>query len=114
MPHSVCHSRLLQLQTLRNLLWAREVLQKHITDSYAVTDPKGIEELTPIKIGGVEQWIHIRGRDRNNPILLWLHGGPVEPVIGAIGDAVLRPWEDYFTLVMWDQRQTGKSYYPAE
>ena len=98
-------------EALPNLLWAREVLQKHITDSYAVTDPKGIEELTPIKIGGVEQWIHIRGRDRNNPILLWLHGGPGGAAIGAIGDAVLRPWEDYFTLVMWDQRQTGKSYY---
>lgn len=95
-----------------NLIWAREVLQKHISNSYAVTDSKGIEELTCLNIGGVEQWIHIRGRDRNNPILLWLHGGPGGAVIGGIGDAVLRPWEDYFTLVMWDQRQTGKSYYP--
>jgi pimeloyl-ACP methyl ester carboxylesterase len=28
-------------------------------------------------------------------------------------DAIQRPWEDYFTIVHWDQRQTGKSYYPA-
>ena len=29
-------------------------------------------------------------------------------------DAIQRPWEDYFTVVQWDQRQTGKSYYPAD
>ena len=24
------------------------------------------------------------------------------------------PWEDYFTVVQWDQRQIGKSYYAAD
>jgi len=94
------------------LLWAREVLQHHLTNTYAVKDPSGIEELKPIPIGGVDQWLHIRGRHRNNPVLLCLHGGPGFPNIGWM-DAVQRPWEDYFTVVQWDQRQTGKSYYPA-
>ena len=58
------------------LLWAREVLQQHLTTTYAVKDPKGIEELKPVKIGGIDQWLHIRGRNRNNPVLLYLHGGP--------------------------------------
>ena len=98
--------------TMAALLWTREVLQKHLTTTYAVTDPKGIEELKPVKIGGVDQWLHIRGRNRDNPVLLWLHGGPGDAVIGNT-DAVQRPWEDYFTVVQWDQRQTGKSYYPA-
>ena len=97
--------------TIAALLWAREVLQQHISNTYAVNDPKGIEELKSINLGNAEQWIHIRGRNKNNPVLLWLHGGPGGAVIGA-GDAFLRPWEDYFTIVMWDQRQTGKSYYP--
>lgn len=97
--------------TIAALLWAREAMQKHITNTYAVTDPEGIEELKSINIGGVEQWIHIRGRKKNKPVLLWLHGGPGSSVIGLL-DALLRPWEDYFTLVTWDQRQTGKSYYP--
>ena len=99
--------------TIAALLWAREVLQKHQTTTYAVKDPKGIDELKSVKIGGVDQWLHIRGRNRDNPVLLWLHGGPGGAVIGAT-NATSRPWEDYFTVVLWDQRQTGKSYYPAD
>lgn len=95
------------------LLWAREVLQQHLTTTYGVKDPKGIEELKPINIGGIDQWMHIRGRNRNNPVLLYLHGGPGYPTIGLM-DAIQRPWEDYFTVVNWDQRQTGKSYYPSD
>ena len=99
--------------TIAALMWAREVLQKRQTTTYAVTDPKGIEELKPVKIGAIDQWLHIRGRNRNNPVLLYLHGGPGGPMIGNM-DAIQRPWEDYFTIVHWDQRQTGKSYYPAD
>ena len=99
--------------TIAALLWAREVLQQHLTTTYAVTDPKGIEELKPIKIGGIDQWIHIRGRNRNNPVLLYVHGGPaISPWIGTM-DAIQRPWEDYFTVVQWDQRGPGKSYHPG-
>jgi len=99
-------------ETIGALLWAREVLQQHLTTTYAVSDPKGIEELKPVKIGGINQWLHIRGRNRHNPVLLYLHGGPGGPMIGTM-DATMRPWEDYFTIVHWDQRQTGKSFYPA-
>ena len=99
-------------EAIGTLLWAREVLQQHLTITYAVKDPKGVEELKSIKIGGVDQWVHIRGRNRNNPILLFLHGGPGFSMIGLM-DAIQRPWEDYFTVVQWDQRQTGKSYYSA-
>ena len=99
--------------TIAALLWAREVMQKHLTTTYAVTDPKGIEELKPVKIGGVDQWLHIRGRNRDNPVLLYIHGGPGSSMLGFM-DAIQRPWEDYFTVVQWDQRQTGKSYYPAD
>ena len=100
-------------EAIGTLLWAREVLQQHLTITYAVKDPKGVEELKSIKIGGVDQWVHIRGRNRNNPILLFLHGGPGFSMIGLM-DAIQRPWEDYFTVVQWDQRQTGKSYYSAD
>lgn len=41
---------------MATLMWAREVMQKHNTITYAVTDPKGIEELKSVNIGGVEQW----------------------------------------------------------
>ena len=100
--------------TIAALMWAREVLQEHQKTLYSVKDPKGIDELRSINIGGVDQWIHIRGRNRNNPVLFWLHGGPGGPVIGHGLDPWIRSWEDYFTIVLWDQRQTGKSYYPAD
>ena len=99
--------------SIGTLLWAREVIQKHRSTKYAVTDPKGIEELKAVNIGGVDQWLHIRGRNRDNPVLLMLHGGPGGPAIGFM-DTMQRPWEDFFTVVQWDQRQTGKSYYPAD
>lgn len=99
--------------TIATLFWAREVLQKHLTSIYAITDPKGIEELKKVQIGGVDQWLHIRGRNRHNPVLLFIHGGQGSPMIGLM-DAIQRPWEDFFTVVQWDQRQTGKSYYPAD
>lgn len=99
-------------ETVGALLWSREVVQQYITALYAVDDPKGIEELKPVKIGGVDQWLQIRGNNHDNPVLLYLHGGPGSPMIGLM-DGYFRSWEDYFTVVFWDQRQTGKSYYPA-
>ena len=100
-------------ESVSALMWAREVMQDHLKRLYAVTNPKGIEELKSISIGGVDQWLHIRGRNRHNPVLLFLHGGPGFGNIGWM-DAIQRPWEDYFTVVQWDQRQTGKSYYPSD
>jgi hypothetical protein len=45
-------------------------------ERYAILSPKGIDEGSFVKIGGIEQWITIRGQDRGNPVLLFLHGGP--------------------------------------
>lgn len=95
---------------IASLLWARKAIQEHLKLSYSVQDSEGIEELFPLQVCGIEQWIHIRGRNRNNPVLLFVHGGPASGG-GWIGtmDAVQRPWEDYFTVVQWDQRGMGKS-----
>ena len=83
---------------------AREV----IADAQRVT-PGGIDELKPIEIGGIKQWIHIRGNDVRNPILLYLHGGPGSPMMGESW-TFQRPWEDFFTVVQWDQRGAGKTF----
>ena len=76
---------------------------------YAVTTPNGIDEATYVKIGGLEQWITIRGEDRKNPVLLLLHGGPGDAT-NPWGYAGFRNWLKYFTVVQWDQRGAGRTF----
>lgn len=59
-------------------------------------------------IGGVRQYIQIRGEERNNPVLLFVHGGPGNPV-SAMNHTYQREWEKIFTVVNWDQRGCGLS-----
>ena len=77
--------------------------------TYAITAPNGIDEATYVKIGGIEQWITIRGEDRNNPVLLFLHGGPGDAT-NPWGYAAFRSWLKYFTVVQWDQRGSGRTF----
>jgi len=74
-----------------------------------IVSPNGVEELLPVQINGSTQWLSVRGRDRRNPILLFLHGGPGSPSM-PVAYTFQSPWEDYFTVVQWDQRGTGKTY----
>ena len=76
---------------------------------YAVTTPNGIDEANYVKIGGLEQWITIRGEDRKNPVLLFLHGGPGDAT-NPWGYAGFRNWLKYFTVVQWDQRGAGRTF----
>src|SRR5262249_12629821 len=55
-----------------------------------------------------EQWVTIRGWDRKNPVLLFLHGGPGE-VTDLWTYALFAPWERHFTVVQWDQRGAGRT-----
>ncbi len=64
-------------------------------------------------IGGVEQWIYTRGQDRNNPIILFIHGGPAAPMSPVMW-MYQRPIEEYFTVVNWDQRASGRTYLEAD
>ena len=46
------------------------------TELFAIGAKSGIDEASYVSIGGIEQWVTIRGQDRANPVLLFLHGGP--------------------------------------
>jgi pimeloyl-ACP methyl ester carboxylesterase len=67
-----------------------------------------VAELTTVTIGGHDQTMMIRGRSVDNPVLLYLTGGPGGTDIGAIRRDVTL--EQDFTVVAWDQRGAGKSY----
>ena len=69
-----------------------------------------INEQGAIPINGALQYVSIRSEKENAPLLLYLHGGP--------GDAALplvlkynRDLEKHYTVVVWEQRGAGKSYY---
>jgi proline iminopeptidase len=68
-----------------------------------------IASLEPVRIGGHDQWLSIRGRNTANPVLLHLAGGPGDSDIGDARPS-FRELEQDFTVVIWDQRGTGKSY----
>src|SRR4051812_25008747 len=61
----------------------------------------GIDEEMFVSIGGIDQWIQIRGESRDNPVILVLHGGPGFSYIPFTAN--FRSWERQFTVVQWDQ-----------
>jgi pimeloyl-ACP methyl ester carboxylesterase len=75
---------------------------------YAIASPNGIDEAKYVEVGGIQQWITIRGEDRNNPVLLFLHGGPGDAT-NPWGYAGFRLWLKHFTVVQWDQRGAGRT-----
>lgn len=74
-----------------------------------VVSDNGVERLETVRIGGIDQAVSIRGNDRRNPVLLMLHGGPGW-VAMPTSWYFQRGWEEYFTVVQWDQRGAGKTY----
>lgn len=54
----------------------RAYRQHLAAETLAIRSPKGVQEGGFVDIGGIKQWIQIRGEDRDNPVLLFVHGGP--------------------------------------
>lgn len=88
---------------------SRDEVTRILDSNRKIVSPQGIDEKIKLRIGGIDQWLSIRGKDKRNPILLFLHGGPASP---AMPEAYTfqTPWEDYFTVVQWDQRGAGETY----
>ena len=80
-----------------------------IAEARKIVTPNGVERLEKVRIGGIDQWVSIRGTDRRNPVLLYIHGGPGY-VSMPMSWWFSRGWEEYFTVVQWDQRAAGKTY----
>jgi pimeloyl-ACP methyl ester carboxylesterase len=68
-----------------------------------------IAEIRYLRLGGLDQWVMIRGASVANPPLVLLHGGPgflEAPLFRHFNSAL----EQFFTVVYWQQRGTNKSY----
>jgi len=80
-----------------------------VTDLDRIVTPNGVQESFIVTLGGARQYVSVRGADRANPILLYVHGGPASVEL-PISWSFQRPWEDFFTVVEWDQRAAGRSF----
>ena len=80
-----------------------------ILDEMGKPLPNSIASLEKVRLGGVDQWLIVRGQDVNKPVLLFLSGGPG----GSEAGRVLRfnqELEKHFVVVIWEQRGCAKSY----
>lgn len=79
-----------------------------IADLSRIPNPEAIDRTTYVELGGVRQFVSIRGRRATNPVLIVCHGGPALPSLPSSW-IWQRGVEDYFTVVNYDQRASGKS-----
>lgn len=76
-----------------------------------VHDASGIDEAVFVAVRGTHQWVTIRGRNRSNPVVMMIHGGP--GVSNGAFATDLLPYEADFTVVQWDQPGAAKSFLRA-
>lgn len=87
----------------------RAYRQHQNSTALAIHAPNGVDEAMFVPIGGINQWITIRGQNRDNPVILFLHGGPGTPT-NLLDFSMASAWTPTLTLVQWDQRGAGKSF----
>lgn len=61
-----------------------------------------------VELCGLPQWVTVRGRDDQNPLLVVVHGGPGMPY--SVLTPALGAWEEHFTVVQWDRRGAGRTF----
>jgi pimeloyl-ACP methyl ester carboxylesterase len=89
----------------------RAMWQRRIANGVKITSPNGIDEGKFIEINGAKEWITIRGENKDNPVILFLHGGPSEANSPFV--TLYRRFEKDFVFVQWDQPGAGKTYIQA-
>jgi pimeloyl-ACP methyl ester carboxylesterase len=80
-----------------------------LPDSVCTTPGKAVDEKGYVRIGGIEQWVRIKGSSCANPIVVLVHGGPGNPTT-PFADKFYPSWEKDFTIIQWDQRGAGMTY----
>lgn len=79
-----------------------------VLNECAEAQTRRVEEASFVTIGGIEQWVTIRGNDDRKPVLLLLHGGPGDVQSPFI--SIYAPYERDFVLVQWDERGAGQTF----
>ena len=78
-----------------------------------ITTENGVDEGVYVNLGGQEQYLLIRGENKDNPVLIWLHGGPAGPE-GYVNYYFQKNLLADYTVINWDQRGCGRTYFRNE
>jgi pimeloyl-ACP methyl ester carboxylesterase len=84
-----------------------------IRDESGKIIPGSIAELRRVTLNGRKEWVSIRGNSQDNPVLLFLAGGPGGSQMAAVRHD-LSELEKHFVVVNWDQPGAAKSYGAAK
>lgn len=79
------------------------------TSTAPLSEKNSISELKNVSINQTKQSVMIRGKNKKNPLLLIVHGGPSCSEI-PYATKYQKQLERDFTVVHYDQRGSGKSY----
>ncbi|MBQ5675908.1 MAG: alpha/beta hydrolase [Lachnospiraceae bacterium] len=101
-------SKLLKKSCILLLLFIAIILLRP-TWTPDIKGENSISEFRKVEINGAKLQMMIRGCDKNNPVLLFVHGGPCWSEIPYVVK-YQKEWEKEFTIVHYDQRGSGKSY----
>lgn len=91
------------------LLLALLLLMSSLPPAFARCEAGPIHEQRFIEVGGIKQWLTIDGSNCANPVVLYVHGGPGNPLT-PYGDQLFGAWRERYTVVLWDQRGSGMTY----
>jgi len=86
----------------------RAFRQHQLAREWKITSPNGIDEAKYIDVNGAQEWITIRGQNRSNPVILFLHGGPAEANSPFVGFYLA--FEKDYVFAQWDQPGAGMTY----
>jgi pimeloyl-ACP methyl ester carboxylesterase len=89
-------------------LMIRSSRRRQAATRLEIRSPRGVQEAGFVRIGGIDQWVQVRGEDRENPVLLVLHGGMAMSYMPQT--EAFQPWEAHFTVVQWDRRGVGRTF----
>lgn len=91
------------------LLLTLLLVLSNLTPAFARCEAGPIHEKRFIEAGGIKQWLTIDGSNCANPVVLYVHGGPGNP-LSPYADALFASWRERYTVVLWDQRGSGMTY----
>jgi pimeloyl-ACP methyl ester carboxylesterase len=85
--------------------------QHELAREQRITSVNGIDDGRFLRVNGMDEWVTLRGENRDNPVVLFLHGGPSEANSPFVG--FFRPFEKDYVFVQWDQPGAGKTFIRA-